>query len=345
MNKLLPLLWKFLEQNPGKSSGEIAESMGADWSLATVKRALKESVARGLLETDGQGRGTRYFLSEGAKWRSTVELDDYFSKEIDERRIRSSYRWELLETEVQKYPLFTEEERTYLQALQTQFRHNINQLSPIQQEKEMERLAIDLSWKSSQIEGNTYSLLDTERLLLSKVTAEGKTKDEAVMLLNHKETIDFLLEHPDYLTPLSRHRMEDIHRMLTHDLGVQTHVRNHRVGISGTNYTPLDNDFQIQEALDTLCLRVNECSDPFDKALLCLLFISYIQPFEDGNKRTARIVSNACLLQDGYCPLSYRTVDPLEYKKAMLLFYEQNNPSAVRKLFIEQYAFAVNTYF
>lgn len=73
--------------------------------------------------------------------------------------------------------------------------------------------------------------------------------------------------------------------------------------------------------------------------------ISYIQPFMDGNKRTARIVSNALLIQEKYCPLSFRTVDSLEYKKAMLLFYEQNNLSAIKHIYIEQYKFAVETYF
>ena len=83
----------------------------------------------------------------------------------------------------------------------------------------------------------------------------------------------------------------------------------------------------------------------FEKALISLILISYIQPFADGNKRTARIVSNAVLMSKKYCPLSFRTVDAIDYKKAMLLFYEQNNISAIKKIFIDQYEFAVNTYF
>jgi Fic family protein len=76
-----------------------------------------------------------------------------------------------------------------------------------------------------------------------------------------------------------------------------------------------------------------------------VLFISYIQPFEDGNKRTGRITGNGILIENGYCPLSYRSVKPVDYKKAMILFYEQNNLAAYKKLFIEQFAFAVNKYF
>jgi len=109
--------------------------------------------------------------------------------------------------------------------------------------KELERLAIDLSWKSSQIEGNTYSLLETERLLKEKETAAGKSKEEAVMLLNHKEAIDFVIENPDYLFPLSLSKIEDIHSILAKELAVARNIRKRRVGISGTNYRPIDNEF------------------------------------------------------------------------------------------------------
>jgi Fic family protein len=90
---------------------------------------------------------------------------------------------------------------------------------------------------------------------------------------------------------------------------------------------------------------VNNKQNVFEKALLLLVLISYIQPFADGNKRTARIVSNAVLMNYKYCPISFRTVDSIEYKKAMLLFYEQNNISSIKKIFIDQFNFAVNTYF
>ena len=106
----------------------------------------------------------------------------------------------------------------------------------------MERLAIDLSWKSSQIEGNTYSLLETERLLKEKETAAGKPKDDAVMLLNHKEAINFIIDQPDYVVPLTIMGLEDIHSILIKDLGVDGNIRRRRVGISGTNYKPLDNE-------------------------------------------------------------------------------------------------------
>jgi Fic family protein len=229
--------------------------------------------------------------------------------------------------------------------LQVNFKKNSSELSEVEYKKELERLAIDLSWKSSQIEGNTYSLLETERLLKEKETASGKTKEEAVMLLNHKEAIDFIVENPEYLVPLKVSSIEDIHSILMKELGVGKNIRKRRVGISGTNYRPLDNEFQIAEALSGMCELVNMKENIFEKALLLLVLISYIQPFEDGNKRTARIVSNAILLNHAYCPISFRTVDAIEYKKAMLIFYEKNNISNFKKIFIDQFEFAVNTYF
>lgn len=202
-----------------------------------------------------------------------------------------------------------------------------------------------LSWKSSQIEGNTYSLLETERLLKDKQTASGKTQEEAIMLLNHKDALDFVLDVPDCLKELSVHRIEDIHSILTKELGDDRNIRSRRVGITGTNYRPLDNEFQIREALEDMCVLVNEKVNVFEKAFLALVLLSYIQAFVDGNKRTARITSNAILIANGYCPIPFRTVDSIDYKKAMLMFYEQNNIAAFKRIFIEQFLFAVKTYF
>jgi Fic family protein len=241
--------------------------------------------------------------------------------------------------------VFTNPELAFLNSLQEKFTSNAAQLSTSEYKNEMERLAIDLSWKSSQIEGNTYSLLETERLLKDKETAAGKTKDEATMLLNHKDALDFIIEHPDYIHPLSVSSIEDIHSILIKELDITRNIRNRRVGISGTNYKPLDNEYQIKEALNDMCTIVNSKENVFEKALLALVLISYIQPFADGNKRTARIISNAILMNNHYCPISFRTIDSLEYKKAMLIFYEQTNINPFKKIFIGQFEFAVNTYF
>ena len=274
-----------------------------------------------------------------------LDLATYFDKDIDEREVQESFNFDLIRDVLPKVEIFTKEELEVLNDAQMEFEKNTEGMTELEYRKEMERLGVDLSWKSSQIEGNTYSLLETERLLKDKQTASGKTKEEAIMLLNHKDALDFVLDIPDYLKELSVHRIEDIHSILTKELEVDRNIRHRRVGITGTNYRPLDNEFQIREALEDTCTLVNGKDNVFEKALLTLVLLSYIQAFVDGNKRTARITSNAVLIANGYCPISFRTVDSIDYKKALLMFYEQNNIAAFKKIFIEQFLFAVKTYF
>lgn len=335
----------YVKAHPQSSSTEIFEGIGQIAAYATVRRDLAKLVDDGVLLLVGKGKSSRYMLSPAYELFQPIDLNAYFGNEIDERQIHESYNFDLIEKTLSGVPLFTRSEITYLDARQKVFAENLSKLSAAQYRKEMERLGVDLSWKSSQIEGNTYSLLETERLLLEKETAAGKSKDEAVMLLNHKDALDFILDNPDYLSELTVAKIETIHSILVKELAVDRNIRTRRVGITGTNYRPLDNEFQIREALEQTCQLINDKTCVFEKALLILLLISYIQPFNDGNKRTARIVGNAMLIANGYCPLSFRTVDSIEYKKAMLLFYEQNNISAFKQIFIEQFAFAVDTYF
>lgn len=336
---------EYLKQHPKSSSKEVFDKVNSGISYATVKRILSKLTTENLLTTTGKGKATKYFISSAYKLLQPIDVEKYYEKEIDERKIKDSFNFNLITDILQHHDMFSENEIIKLQKLQKTYINNISQLSENEYKKELERLAIDLSWKSSQIEGNTYSLLETERLLKEKETASGKTKDEATMLLNHKETIDFIVAHTDYLIPLSVSKIEDIHSMLIKELVIERNVRKRRVGISGTNYKPLDNEFQIKEALLNMCVLINSKENIFEKALLTLVLISYIQPFMDGNKRTARIVSNAILINYNYCPISFRTVDSIEYKKAMLLFYEQNNISSMKEIFITQFEFAVNTYF
>jgi Fic family protein len=327
------------------SSKEIFDSLSITVSYATVKRILTKLNAENLIETKGKGKGTKYLVSSAYELIQPIDINEYYKREIDEREIRESFNFRLITDILKKNSVFTELEIKKLETLQAIYNNNVTHLTKTEYNKELERLAIDLSWKSSQIEGNTYSLLETERLLKEKETAAGKTKDEAIMLLNHKDAIDFIVENPDYLTSLSISKIEDIHSILTKELAIDKNLRTRRVGISGTNYRPLDNEFQIIEALSKTCELINEKEQIFEKALITLMLISYIQPFTDGNKRTARIVSNAILMNNSYCPISFRSVDSIDYKKAMLLFYEQNNISAFKDIFIDQFEFAVNTYF
>lgn len=344
MNESRDIL-QYLHYHPLSSRGDITAGTAFKGSDATLKRVIAAGIKAGDIVAEGKARATRYKLSPQAQLLMPLNLDTYFALEVDERQVHSSYNFKLINGLLAETRLFSDKELAHLDALQDEFRLHVNELTDNEYRKEMERLGIDLSWKSSQIEGNTYTLLETERLLRESKTAEGKTKEEAVMLLNHKDALSFILDNPDYLQELTVSHIEDIHQLLTKDLSIDKGLRRHRVGITGTNYHPLDNEFQIREAMRDACKLINSKYNIFEKALLTLLLLSYIQPFLDGNKRTARITSNAILISNDYCPLSFRSIDSMDYKKAMLIFYEQNNLYAFKQIFIEQFEFAVKEYF
>jgi len=335
---------EFVRNNPNCSSMDIFEKGNTSLGLATIKRILQKNVGLSYLEVVGKAKNTRYSIGSYFQFLYPIDIDDYFQKEIDERNSNTIFNYQVFEF-FEKCTVFEQEELDKLNLLQDQFTKNTEHLTALEYQSELERLAIDLSWKSSQIEGNTYSLLETERLLKEKETASGKTKEEAIMLLNHKEAIDFIVVNPDYLETLTVAKLESVHGLLIKDLNVDKNIRKRRVGITGTNYRPIDNEFQIREALEMMCGIINTETNVFIKSLYTLVLLSYIQAFNDGNKRTARIISNAILLSKKYCPISFRTVDTLVYKKAMLVFYEQNNIYPFKKIFIEQFDFAVNHYF
>ena len=339
------LILDYLKSHSNSSSKEIFEGLHSFVSYATVKRCLSKLLNENHITQQGNAKNSRYALSPTFNLFYPINLDEYYSKEIDEREILTGYNFLLIPETFQNVPLFTSKELVLLNELQNKFSENTAQLSDFEYEKDMERLAIDLSWKSSQIEGNTYSLLETERLLKDKQTAAGKTKDEAIMLLNHKDAIDFVVANSDYFLSLSVSKIEELHSILIKELGVDKNIRTRRVGITGTNYRPLDNVFQIREALQQTCDLVNNRKNVFEKALFVLVLLSYIQAFSDGNKRVARIAANALLIANRHCPISFRTVDSIDYKKAMILFYEQNNLSVFKQIFVNQFKFAVENYF
>ena len=339
------LILNYLKKHANSSSKEIFEGLHSAVSYATVKRSLSKLLSENHITQQGKAKNSRYVLSPTFNLFYPINLDEYYSKEIDEREILTAYNFSLIPETLQDVALFTTQELILLNDLQDKFSKNIAQLSDFEYKKNMERLTIDLSWKSSQIEGNTYSLLETERLLKDRQTAAGKTKDEAIMLLNHKDAIDFVVANSDYFLSLSIAKIEELHSLLIKELGVDRNIRTRRVGITGTNYRPLENEFQIREALQQSCDLINNRSTIFEKALFALVLLSYLQAFTDGNKRVARITANALLVANKYCPISFRTVDSFDYKKAMLLFYEQNNISAFKQIFVNQFKFAVENYF
>ncbi|MEQ8415727.1 MAG: Fic family protein [Imperialibacter sp.] len=326
------------------SISEIKKLLSSEPSIPTVNRDMAKLVEANYLKKLGAGRAITYVIAPDYQLFAPVRASNYFDLDPDRRGAKTSFNHQLIQS-LAGIPLFNDNELAGLQKLKEEYQSNIASLSPTLYQKELERLTIELSWKSSQIEGNTYTLLETERLFKEKQEAENKTKEEAIMLLNHKEVITYLMEHKNLAQALTLRTLEEIHSLLIKDLNVGRNIRSRAVGITGTAYRPLDNEYQIRENLELMCGLINSKSNGFEKALLAVVLISYIQPFEDGNKRTGRMISNALLIADDACPLSYRSIDSLDYKKAMLLFYEQNNLTTFKTIFTEQNEFAVKNYF
>ncbi|MDP3043565.1 MAG: Fic family protein [bacterium] len=311
-------------------------------SKVTINRDLAKLLDMGFIARYGKARAIFYELSPQYNFLKRIDQEKYFLTDTDKRAAKENFNFEI-------FPIlkniFTESEKKFLHDLNNEYRKNIAGLSEDIKKREFERLIIELSWKSSQIEGNTYSLLETESLIKEKKEAAGHKKEEAVMILNHKEALDYIYGDRNSFKTISISKIEDIHYLLTKDLGISRNLRKTAVGITGTKYKPLDNEFQIRETLEKTCDLVNKENDPFSKAVILMILIAYIQPFEDGNKRTSRLAGNAILAAHNACSLSYRNVDEAEYKKAVILFYEQNNINYFKKLFIEQFEFAVKNYF
>jgi Fic family protein len=240
--------------------------------------------------------------------------------------------------------IFTDKETLVLETATKEYKQRTTGLPDVIRKKELERLIIELSWKSSKIEGNTYTLLDTEKLILENKAAPGKTKDETQMILNHKEAFEFVQKNKDQFKKLNRGVVEGLHKILVKKLGVGFNLRKKPVGVTGSIYRPLDNEFQIAEALNDLTTKIVNTPSPYIKALLALIGISYIQPFDDGNKRTGRLLANAILMANNLAPLSYRSVEEKDYREATLVFYELNSVIPFKKIFISQYDFAARNY-
>jgi Fic family protein len=308
----------------------------------TIIRDIDELVESKIIRRAGSGRNVVYEEAAAERILKFFDIEDYFNKPPDRRSIIERFNFDIFK-EIDN--IFTEGETQNLEAMTAVYRSRYKKLSMPILKRENERLMIELSWKSSHIEGNTYNLVETEYLIRERREAVGHSKEEAIMILNHRAALDHIREKKDAFKKISYRKIADVHHLLTKDLGIARSVRKGLVGITGTRFRPLDNEYQIREALDSMFLLVNKQKDVFSRALLLNVLIAYIQAFEDGNKRTSRLMGNAALMAHGACPLSFRSIDEMEYKKAMLLFCEQNSLRYFKELFIEQYEFAVRTYF
>ena len=327
------------------SSSKIHEEItktGEDVSLVTVKRVLLQMASGDFLTKIGAGRTTGYIISVKGRILADINTKEYCSVEPDKRLGLKKYNFELL-ANIPK-DIFMAAELKNLKSATIEYHKRTKDLSPTIQKKELERLIIELSWKSSKIEGNTYTLLDTEKLILENKEAPGHDKKEARMILNHKEAFNYVREHAGKFKILTRKNLEELHVILVKGLSVEFGLRKRPVGVLGSIYQPLDNGQQIIEAVENLSAAVKKMTSPYAKALIAILGLSYIQPFEDGNKRTSRLLANAILLAYNCAPLSYRSVDENDYREAILVFYELNSIIPFKKIFIAQYEFAAKNY-
>lgn len=317
-------------------------NLGENTSLVTIKRALSAMAGEGIVTSAGSGRSTSYTISATGRVFAEIDARKYCSIDPDKRYGLTRYNFDLFAA--LPSDVLTESEARFLSGATAEYKKRTANLPPAIQKKELERLIIELSWKSSKIEGNTYTLLDTEKLLLENKEAAGHDKKETQMILNHKDAFTFVRENSSQFKTITQKNLEELHAILVKDLSVGLGLRKKPVGVVGSAYRPLDNVYQIREAVEALSEAISRISSPFAKALMAILGISYIQPFEDGNKRTARIAANAVLLSYGLAPLSYRSVDENDYRESMLVFYELNSIIPFKKIFIDQYIFATQNY-
>jgi Fic family protein len=331
-------------QNEPIAISDIQKLLSITVSIPTLNRELVNLKQKGYINTEGKGPSLKYTLNLTNLTTINLDPDFYFKTDIDDRRIIEKFNTNIFD-QLKAIEIFDNTELKLLNDLNKIYHNKVKTLSENQFTKEFERLMIELSWKSAQIEGNTYDLLDTEQLLRFNISSETKTKEETQMLLNHKSAINYTFDNRDLYQQLTLSKIIDIHTLVTQKMGIAKNPRTRIVRITGTKYLPPENQFLIEEALEKLCDLINFKQNVFEKAFLAILMLSYIQGFEDGNKRTARLTGNAILMNENVCPLSYRSVNLVEYKKAVLMFYELNNVSAFKEIFMNQFKFAVENYF
>lgn len=339
------LILNLVNQHKGVNRAEIESRVGELYpsSKPTIARDLSYLAGQRLIKVAGIGRSTNYFPISDNPLLNYFDLDSYFAQEPDRRLgAKTTFDFSVFD---HLHDLFTLQEAQLISHSNKSFSRVTSSLSHDILHRELERFIVELAWKSSKIEGNTYSLLETETLIKENQEAPGHNPTEAIMILNHKRAFESILDNREEYRQLTLTHLTQLHNFIIQDLSISPGIRQQAVGITGTVYRPLDNQWQIRESLEKLLDLINQTSYPLEKALIASAMISYIQPFTDGNKRTGRMLTNAILLAHDCYPLSYRSVEDMTYKKALILFYEQNSLFHLKRLLSDQYIFATQTYF
>lgn len=231
----------------------------------------------------------------------------------------------------------TEKMRAHLLKIGTRFQQKLEPGTFAQ--RILHRLLIDLSWNSSRLEGNTYSLLETEKLIEYSAEVEGKDALEAQMIVNHKEAIEFMVEQISL--GINKYMIYNIHALLSQNLLANERacgqLRKIIVGIGNSVYHPLEIPQVIAECFETIIDKAQKINDPFEQAFFLMVHLPYLQPFEDVNKRVSRLAVNIPLMQYNLAPLSFIDVPKKDYISSLLAVYELNKIEYLRDVFIWAY--------
>lgn len=329
----------YIAAHPGAGRGDIRRHVAPDASPPTVWRLLKRLIDEGKLEVTGKARATRYRLAGVAVIRAHLTTPY-------NRRNPTTYNKTFLDR-------YVPDKSFYLNAPDRQRLREAGRLAapPLPAgtyaRRILEKLLVDLSWASSRMEGNTYNILETERLIRFGEEASGKDRKEAVMILNHKEAIQYVVDNLADLT-ISRQDMLNIHALLSDGLladpAMAGRLRRFPVGIAQSNYKPLDDRFAIEEEFEIMIEKAAAITDPFEQSFFLLVHVPYLQAFEDVNKRTSRIASNIPLLKADLAPMSFLTMNDSDYVSGLIGVYELNNVSLLREAYIDAYLASAENY-
>jgi Fic family protein len=326
-----------------------------------VRRVLKALEAKGLLQAFGKTRSRRYFpVLDGTipvlAVASPPPASWAFSSDYSEvvllvtrplhQRTPCSYERSFLDA-YRPNSTFYLREQDRLRLREVGVTPDANQPAGTWARHIIERLLIDLSWNSSRLEGNTYSLLDTERLFRDRAAAEGRQVLETQMLLNHKQAIEFLVGEAATLK-LEPRTLRTLHGMLAENLlsdpADEGRLRRATVRIHDSTFLPLDVPQRIEEAFAQVLATAAAIDDPFEQSFFLLVHLPYLQPFADVNKRTSRLAANLPLLQRNLQPLSFVDVPREAYTLATLGVYELRRVEALRDVYVWAYQRSAERY-
>ena len=340
------------------SRGELILLLDKPPSAKTVQRSLVQLCKDGLVDAIGKHNAKKYFpaystVSESKESfvvqvkadKPKVERTSFiFSKESVEKlkfleipsfaRKKQTYNAFLVESYIPNKTKYISDDIKKAM-LQAGLRFDKELAAGTYAKEIVQRLLIDLSYNSSRLEGNTYSLLETQKLLEEGVMLDGNVNEETIMILNHKEGILFLVENATELEVTS-FVIRNLHQLLSQDLlniNACGKVRQIPVGISRSSYIPLNNAQQLEEGLMLILRKAHKIKDPFEQSFFLLMHLSYLQAFEDVNKRTARLTCNIPFIKMNLCPLSFVDVKKEDYIRSLLYFYETGNFEPALELF------------